>query len=137
MQTLEPDSDGSADFYIHKAVNRLLEDPDGRWRLVGHGDKRLARAVNVTERPFKDEGIGAGVCYIIERLYWDHIQGLLQLEGAPPQQLVGPKYLVLNAVPSAAPDPRPHLKDLVLARFSAQPEGDFLEVFDKLRRRFC
>jgi len=137
MQALEHDSDSSADFYAVKTVNRLLEDTDGRWRLVGHGDKRLARAVNVTEQPFDDEGIGAGVCYSIEHLYWNHIQGLLQLEGAPPQQLVGPKYLVLNAVPSAAPDPRPHLKDLVLVRFSAQPEGEFLEVFDKLRRRFC
>lgn len=130
MPQTQPGSNPGAHFYVPQETPRLLETSDG-WRLVGYNDRLLAKAggdvqVSSFQVPVGDSTL-EGESFFIPRLYWTQHRGILVMQGAPMQKVIGPNYLVIGFIPCVAWDPRPHVEDLLLARVTSAPEGMGLE----------
>lgn len=136
------DSRGTGGSTVWGAAPRLLETPDGGWGLF-RVNRRIARIprAEIGRRTLKIAGHEEPVevtVYIINRIFWDHARGLQQLQGFPPADLIGPNYLVLNAVKGAPYSTRPHLRSVVMVMLHRVPNSmNLLELFGELRKRFC
>ena len=136
MQTM-PQADAGSNqgpsYYVTRETPRLLETPSG-YILVGYGDRELARVVGVQNQRFciPDGRVGsggeiAGAVYTIERIVWGQATGILLLQGAPLQSLIGPNYAVVAGTPCHPASSTLHTKDVVLARVESAPSSLRLE----------
>ena len=133
MPTQEAHRRESADYYRTHACHRLLEDSDRRWRLVGVGDKLIARIDGVTVFSIEQEDFVADR-YTLRVCYLEHTPALQLLEGAPYSQIFGPNYLFLSGERAPVYDPRPRLFNVRIARVRKVPKEMRLEeAFLRLR----
>ncbi len=146
MQETADDGRRGGDFLVYQQAPRLLESADGgTWEfgieLNRGGRKVLAVAENVRTEPFclqLEAGTLRGVAYRIDKLFWSHTYALLFSEGGPIQTLIGPGYLFLDGRRASAYDPRPHLRDVLLAAIEGAPAGmGLLDAFSRLRSELC
>lgn len=129
MSNENVDRDEHTLFYTTTETPRLLERADG-WVFVGYQNRPLGRAEKVKQMPFELRLEGqpfSGVSYFVDRLFWGYGRGLMFIQGAEPQHLVGPNYLLVRAVRSAPYDPCPHLRDVQLALITEAPKGMHLD----------
>lgn len=138
MQDTHAGGNSGAFFLVPTETPRLLETPDG-WKLVGYNDRELGRAEDLTQKSFSipaPNGDIEGVLFYIKRLYWSQGQGLLYIQGAPLQRLIGPNYMVVSAERCSAFSVRPHITKVHLALLNRAPEGMRLEEALVLIRRW-
>jgi hypothetical protein len=140
MQSQEHDGAprGGSTTRVWGAAPRILEAPTGRW-VLQYLNVVIGKADGLTSE--RHELLQGDLCvtlFRVDKLYWDHVHGLKQLQGVPVGEMLGPNYLVLNAEPSVCTNPRPHLRNLVMAAVHKVPNSmNLLSLFAELRQRFC
>jgi hypothetical protein len=128
----------SAAFIVPVETPRLLETAGG-WRLVGYNARELGRVEGLKQKEFSVAargGVLEGTLFYIEKLYWSIGQGLLYIQGAPLQRLVGPNYLVVSAERCSVFSVRPHIMNAHLALIRKAPGGLGLEEALVVLRRW-
>lgn len=129
MQEENASGKQGASYYISRETPRLLDTPNG-WKLVGYGDRELGRAEGVTIEPVDvavADGRVVGELYRIRRLYLGHTLGMMSIQGAPLQKIIGPNYAVIRAAGCTPHDARPHLSYVLLSRLHSAPASTRLE----------
>lgn len=62
-------------------------------------------------------------CWDITRLFWTHASALLVLQGANLQHLFRDRFVLIQGQPTEPYDPRPGMRDVVLAEVDEAPPG--------------
>lgn len=135
MQSQGPAGDEGADFGVGNVPQRLLEGTDGVIRMC-FADRTIAvaRGVSVADVQHNKKARVHWRRWDIERLHLRHGPALMYIQGAPLQQLIGPRYIVLRGHLTPYYDPCPAAEDLVLAEILSSPKGmTHKELFFLLR----
>jgi hypothetical protein len=125
----DQDASGHSDTHHYKYSDapRILEAPGKQARLVGYGDVLLARIEGLRVEPFEftlEGGLLGGDLLHADYLYWAPTPAILLLQGKHLHQVIGPNYAVIKASKCHDYDPRPHHRDVTLARlFVVTVEG--------------